>query len=43
MDDVTYPLSIDLVDEIVNDESVLVDDPQSKLPAFNWVQSGMDL
>lgn len=41
--DVPYPLSPELVGEICNDESVLADDPQNKLPAFNWVQSGMHL
>ena len=38
-----YPLSPEIIDEIVNDESVMFDDPHSKLPAFNWVQSGMYL
>lgn len=42
-EDVEYPLSAELVHEIVNDESVLFDDPHNKLPAFNWVQSGMYL
>ncbi|MFD2081554.1 hypothetical protein SAMN05421678_106252 [Actinopolymorpha cephalotaxi] len=42
-EDVDYPLSPELVHEIVNDESVLFDDPHSKLPAFDWVQSGMHL
>ena len=39
-EDVDYPLSPELVHQIVNDESVLFDDPQNKFPAFNWVQSG---
>ncbi|MGW5365994.1 hypothetical protein [Actinopolymorpha pittospori] len=42
-EDVGYPLSPELVHEIVNDESVMFDDPHNKLPAFNWVQSGMHL
>ena len=36
-------LAADLVGAIVNDEAVLADDPQNKMPAFMWVQSGMDL
>lgn len=42
-EDVEYPLALEVIDEIVNDQSVLFDDPHSKLPAFNWVQSGMYL
>lgn len=43
LDDVDYPLAAELVGAIVNDEAVLADDPQNKMPAFMWVQSGMDL
>ena len=42
-EDTEYPPSAELVDEIVNDGSVMFGDPHSKLPAFNWVQSGMYL
>lgn len=42
-DDATYPLDAEVVGEIVNDESVLSDDPEDKLPTFGWVQSGMYL
>lgn len=42
-EDVEYPLAPEVIDEIVNDESVMFDDPHSKLPAFNWVQAGMHL
>jgi len=43
MDAVTYPLSADLIDDIVNDPTILHGDPNSKIPAYMWVEQGMNL
>jgi hypothetical protein len=42
-DGIEYPVAAEFVGQIVNDPAVLADDPENKVPTYNWVQSGMYL